>query len=449
MKSWLTENIILKLSDKVKGHEVYRFYNEFRETLNLSRNEIEELQTKKLKKLVEYAYINVPFYKQRFIDNKITPGNIKSLDDLQKLPPLTRTELQQNWQNLISTKYSITNLYKGSSSGSTGIPVIYYHDSRGISAGQAAGFLGWSLTGWKLGLKGLHIWGNPTTVKNEWGRTSSKFKAFLFNHHKFPAYKLTDEKEFRELAELIRNKNYDYIDGYTNAIYLLSDYVKANKLLGQDKLKLVLTTAENLQDFQRDSINKYLGPVYDNYGCGEINGIASQCNRCGKYHILDPHVYVEFGTVVDDEGGRELLITDLDNYAFPLIRYKNDDVAIKIDEKEIECNIKYSRILKISGRHTDIIRFPGGGTLSVPSFFGSMLLKKLKGIKQYQVIREEENLLTILFVKTNDFSEVDLGLIMESLDEYLNGKMKYNIRFVDKIDVSKTGKFKILIDKIK
>ena len=102
---------------------------------------------------------------------------------------------------------------------------------------------------------------------------------------------------------------------------------------------------------------------------------------------------------------------------------------------------------KVSGRQLDIIKLPKGGTLSVPSFFGSMLLKKIKGIKHYQIIREEIDLLTILLVKSSEFSETDLNVINTALHDYLNGKINYRINFVDKINMSQTGKFKLLIDK--
>ena len=228
-------------------------------------------------------------------------------------------------------------------------------------------------------MKGLHIWGNPSTVNNEWKRPSSKLKAKILGHHKFPAYKLTDGKNFHELFELINRHNYDFIDGYTNAIFLFADYLKNNNLKLTSNIKCVLTTAENLQEFQRKTIEETIAPVFDTYGCSEINGIAYECSKCGVYHNIDPHVYVEFGEMIDKEGSRELITTDLDNYAFPLIRYKNDDLGVPYED-DANCSIGFSRLKSVTGRQSDIIQLKDGGTLSVPSFFGSMLLKKIKGI---------------------------------------------------------------------
>lgn len=438
----------LLLFDLIKKQTSLRYLKEFESTKYFSKEELRAYQLIKVKKLLTHAETYSPFYKERLKKVGIEPSNLADLSELTKIPALTRSNLQNHWKDIVSTNHNIEKLTKGSSSGSTGQPVVYYKNSEANSAGQAANYLGWSLSGWKMGSKGLHIWGNPSTVKNEWKRTSSKLKARVFKHHKFPAYKLTDGSNFEELRRLIEKEKYDYIDGYTNAIYLFADYLKRNNLKLNTKIRYVLTTAENLQDFQRGVIEEMIGPVYDAYGCGEINGIAYECHQCNAYHVIDPHVIVEFGDIVDDVGTRELIVTDLDNFAFPLIRYKLDDLAIPQDKNK-PCDIGFSRLKSISGRQSDILKFKDGGTLSVPSFFGSMLLKQIQGLKQYQVERLTENLININFVTTDEFSESDYKKLDEALMEYLNNKIDYKITLVNNIEVSKTGKFKLLVDKTK
>lgn len=438
----------LFLFDILKNRRTIHYLQEFERVKEWSKNEVSEYQFKKLKKLLVHAEANVPFYRRRFAECAFSVNNMLSFEDLKKIPPLTRQDLQNHWNEIIATNYKHKKLSKGSSSGSTGIPVIYYKDNLATSAGQAAHYLGWSLSGWEMSMKGLHVWGNPSTVNNEWKKLSSKFKAKLFSHHKFPAYKLTDETKFLELFELVNNEKYDFIDGYTNAIYLFADYLKRKNLPLQHKVRYVLTTAENLQAFQREIIEEMIAPIYDSYGCSEINGIAYECDMCKAYHVIDPHVYLEFGKIVDDIGSNELLITDLDNFAFPLIRYKNNDLGIPIIGNS-DCKIPFSKLTGITGRQSDIIKFTDGGALSVPSFFGSMLLKQIHGLKQYQIERVSEDLIYVNFVKTRDFTDQDHQKIVSALDEYLNNRINYQIRYLDKIESSSTGKFKLLIDKTK
>lgn len=447
MRMLIAKHIALPLFDYVKGLQVRKYYRFYKETLLWDRRKIEKYQLEKLSKLLKYAYQNVPFYRNRFEENNLTPDSIKTLDDLKKIPPLTRKNLQENLGNLTPINYGLKKCYKGSSSGSTGQPVVYYHDKSGISAGQAANYFGWLLSGWEIGEKGLHIWGNPRVVNVEWKRLSSKLKVKLFNHYKFPAYQLTEKNQFDELISILQKKKFDFLDGYTNALFLLAEYIK-KKNIKIDRFKYILTTGENLQDFQRPIIEEILGPVYDGYGCGEINGVAYECKHCHNYHIIEPRVILEYQTNKEmDDGSMPLLITDLYNLVMPLIRYQNGDMAVPGGKND--CKIKFKTLKSISGRISDIIDLPGGGTLVVPSFFGSMLLKQVDGLLQYQIDKIANNKIIIKLVTCENFKNIDKNKIELSLQEYLKDKIEWQLTFVDEIPLSKSGKFKLLVDKTK
>lgn len=205
--------------DILKNRKTGYFLKEFQKTKQFTKQDIEKYQFDKLKKLLSHASVHVPFYHKRFKEYGFSVENFSNLAQIVQIPPLTRKDLQSHWQEMIATNHDKQNLTKGSSSGSTGHPVFYYKDNISISAGQAANIFGWSLSGWRMNLKGLHIWGNPSTVNHEWKRISSRLKARVFSHHKFPAYKLTDDFQFRLLHNEVEINRYDYLDGYTNAIY--------------------------------------------------------------------------------------------------------------------------------------------------------------------------------------------------------------------------------------
>jgi len=437
----------LLLFDLFKKRKTAYFLKEFKKFKNASPEEVQAYQFEKLKTLLSHAEKNVPFYQKRFKEAGFSVRDMISKDLIASIPPLTRLDLQKHWKEIVATNYDFHKLSKGSSSGSSGRPVFYYKDSIATSAGQAAHLFGWTLSGWDMHTKGLHIWGNPSTVNNEWKRPASKIKAKLFGHHKFPAYKLVDGQKFYELYELIKRNKYKYLDGYTNAIYLFAVYLQRNNLSLNHVVDYVLTTAENLQDFQRQVIHDRIAPVFDSYGCSEINGIAYECQHCRNYHIIDPHVCVEFGESVDENGPQELLITDLDNFAFPLIRYKNDDLGFLLKTDSFNCPVPFSGMAAVAGRQSDIIRLRDGGMLSVPSFFGSMLLKQVKGLKQYQIEKIENDLIVVNLVKSQEFVSEDRQIIESALEQYLTGKIRYRIRYKDRIDSSPTGKFKLVIDR--
>lgn len=439
----MTDRIGLTLFDRLKHTSVRDYYTFYKQTLNWSNDQIKDYQLSKLKRLISHAYSTVPYYQKLFNEHNILPESIKTLEDIKKIPCLSRDDIIKNIEELIPINADLKLVYRGSSSGSTGKPISYFIDNNSASAGKAANYLGWSLAGWKLGDKGLHIWGNPRVVREQWNKLSSKAKEIIFNHYKYPAYRLTDYDQFNELITMLKQKKFIFLDGYTTAIYLLANYVRENDI--NLKVDYILTTAETLQDYQRKIIEGTLGPVYDGYGCSEIEGIAYQCSICNNYHVIDPRVIVEYDHInLGEDGSKEIIVTELDNYIMPFIRYKIGDLAI---EAKNNCEIKYSSIKKITGRTSDIILLPGGGGLVVASFFGAALLRKLNDkIKQYQIVKTQPDKIIVKLSVNDSFIKEDIEQIKEYLIEYLQNKIQFEIQVVDRIDVSKTGKYKLLVD---
>jgi len=448
MRSFLIKNIALPFVDYSKKQMVGKYLDQYFKLLENDPKGIIDYQNKKIQELINHAYNNIKYYNELFNSNKIKPSDIQSKEDLQIIPPLTRDILQTRYDDLIDKKNKYRRIYKGSSSGSTGQAVFYLHDEFGSSAGIAAHYLGWHLAGYRFGDKGLHIWGNPSIVKNVWNKPSSKLKSWVFNHYKFTAYRLTEESSFNDLANLLVKKKFDFIDGYTNAIFLLADYLDKNNIT-LEGVKYVLTTAENLHDYQKELIEKRIGPVFDEFGCGEIMGIAYQNRFHNQYAIVDPHVVVEFETKTKtDDGSHPLIITDLDNRIMPLIRYKNGDMGVPGASVEMP-NLPFSNMASVSGRISDIIDLPNGGRLVIPSFFGSVLLKEVNSIRQYQIEKVSSDKLIVKLVVQGRLSSKDERTLKTALDEYLAGQISYEIKIVDHIPVSANGKFKLLIDKTK
>ena len=443
---FLSYHFVLPLYDIFKGLRIKRDFEALKDISSWKRDDVIALQQDKLKRLLLHAYETCPFYRRRFERSGIKPTDIKEVSDLRKLPPLRRKDIQEFYFEIISKEADITKCYKGSSSGSTGEPVSYIHDRRCSSAGMAALYFGWSLAGWQFGRPYLTIWGNPTCVKEDWGKVSSKIKSWTFKEVKVPAYTLTDEEHFQELFEIVREGGFDYIQGYTNAIYTFSSFlIDHNRRLPH--VTGVLTTAENLLPHQRRVIEEELGPVYDFYGCGEINGVAFQCEARHGYHVMEPHVIVEYGDVIDNVGNRELLITDLDNYAMPLIRYSNGDMGIPGNDKRCPCGLPFSKIRSISGRISDVICTPEGGIFSVPSFLGTGLLKELKGLVRYQVELVEPLSVTINLHVNSEYNNEEESMIVKALTEYIPKSFKWDIKYCEAIKSEPNGKYKLFVDR--
>jgi len=431
----------IKIVDFLKGTEINKYYHFYSKIMNWDRKALEEYQYIKLRQLLHHAYKNVPFYTKRFDENNLTPDSFKSLTDLQKLPPLTRTDMQKCIKELISLNANISKCIKDSSSGSTGQPVIFYHDMLTESTGIASGMVGWSLGGWKNGEKHMYIWGNPSSL-DKWKRPSSKIKKFLLNYERFPAFHLNTEEGFKNLHEKVIHFKPLYLDGYSHSIYKYALYLAKNNL--SYACKGVFTTAEKLYPYQKDLIQKSLGKVHDSYGCSEINGIANECSSQDGYHLLTFHIIFEINS---SRNGPAVTVTDLNNYSFPFIRYQNSDLCMgnKI-YYGCSCGSKLPKIEGILGRESDIVENDNGGFFAVPSFLGGKIFQNIKGVEFHQVIAKKDNSIQVNLVVNQEFQDSDKRVLEKYLAEYLD-TIKWEIKISDSTDilVFQSNKFKIFL----
>lgn len=424
LSKFIAGRIGLPLFDQVKGLQVRKYYSLYKKTLKWERKEIENYQINKLRNLIEYAFENVPFYTTRLKKYNLTPDSINSFMDIKKIPPLSRRDFQESLDLLISKKVNRKNLFKSSSSGTTGIPIVYYKDNFGESADIAAGYLQWFISGWELGAKRIHIWGNPESIQN-WDNLLSKLKRKLLFYKNYPSFLLNNTDNFPMLVELINSYQPDYLDGYTSSLYLLAKYIMDNNIKIHNPRK-VFTTAENLYGYQQNIIEEHLAPVIDCYGFGEINGVAVQCEK-KNYHIIEPRVLVEEENYAN--GKKQILVTDLENLAMPMIRYRVGDLFEGLSQEKCSCGLNYLYFRHIEGRTSELIKLADGRILSPVTLFGGTAFRRVKNVIRHQTIWNGKNLV-FLFEVNNDFLEDEKNELKRILEEALKD---YAVEFELKI----------------
>lgn len=436
----------IKYINLLKGYKVNDYFKLYLSSVYWTRDKVVDYQMKKLKALITYSYKNSDFYRKRIDESGFDLDKFKYPDQLKTIPQLTRDDLRNHLKDIASKEFDLSKCSKSSSSGSTGEPIICYHDKDAIAANRAAMLFIKVLGGYEPGDRWINIWGNPRTVNIEWQKHGNSIKKLFLNEIRFPAYILNNKKQYYTLYNTIMETKPEYIHGYANAIFLFSKYLEEKK----EKInfiKGVFTTAENLHDFQRNKIQSFLGSVYDHYSSSETNGIAAQTIYDSYYSILDLHVYVEFGDIIGSgTNSRKILITDLDNMVLPFIKYENGDLAVPLKENHYQSSeLNFSKFISIDGRTSDLITLPDGGNLVIPSFFGSRLLRDVEGIKQYQV-KKIKNKIVINLLIDNQFNTESEKLIKENLNAYIPPEMNYELVFNQEIVYSDNGKFKLFID---
>ena len=373
----------LRILDLAKHTTINPFYESYMKMLHWDRERAVKFRDQRVQELITHAYSHVPYYRNLMQQHGITPAQIQTAADLQLVPVLDKEIIRANQQSLLADNVSKEKLHQSSSSGTTGVPVTYYHDDRGISAGIASGYALWSMSGWKPGDRHVHIWGNTSSIKR-WNTWSSRMKNKLVNQKNVPSFFLDNPDQLRSVSEEIRKFNPSTIEGYSTAVYTLAQYFRETKQ-NIPGLKQVFTTAENLEDYQRTLIEDVLAPASDLYGCGEIMGIAARPVNDERYYIFEPHVVIETADSGID-GMKDILVTDLDNYGMPFIRYKVGDMIDDIYQPDASSVYPLPHFKKIMGRTSDVITLPGGKRFHPVNIFGGTLFRKFPGITRHKVI---------------------------------------------------------------
>lgn len=428
--------IKLKLLDLAKKSKINRWYDFFLATLQWERRQLEEYQNARLRKLLQYAYDNIEFYRMGMQERNVLPSQVNSFRDLERLPMIHRDDIRANGNKLTPVAIELSKCHKGTSSGTTGVPITYYHDVTGESAGMAAGYVLWSMSGWRFGKRNVHIWGNATSIQR-WATWSSRAKNVLIRQLNIPSIWLDDPEGIEDVSRKIMKFDPISIEGYPGAIYTLAQHCQ-KKGYSLPSLKQVLTTAENLESYQRSLIEKVFAPTGDLYGSGEVLGIATRPIADDKYYVFDPHVIVE---AVDSwiPGTKDVVVTDLDNYAMPLIRYRIGDMIDDLHLPEKGSQYPFSYFNRIIGRNSDIVDLPNGKRFHPINIFGGTLFRKYPEIVRHKVIWNGK-LLKILFetVKPVNAKGIETD-IKELLSVY---EVPFMIKYVDQILPATNGKYK-------
>lgn len=428
--------LLLKLSGKFRP-DVLSAYSILKKSRSCTLDEVNEFSRKRLKKLIIHSYESVPYYRQLFDDNGINPREFK-IADFKRIPVLTKDIFRKEHNRLIATNVKGKIMLK--TGGSTGEPLRVYKDINCRAEDIASQYLAMEFSGYKfLEDKFVFFIGGSLGIDKE-HNIARKMGDFIFNRITFPAFGLTKDNIGYYYRKIL-NKKCRYIFAYSSILYNFASYAAQKNLsFKKGDLKGVFSTAEILYPERREFIENVLKcKVYDFYGSVEVNCIASQCwNQ--NYHILSDCVYLE----TDDEN---LIITDLKNYAQPIIRYKNADrVTQGARHEKCECGLPYPLINKVMGRTGDLIYKTNREVIS-NSFFPH-LFARLKSFQSFQIVQKTYDSLNLNLIKSDSFIIEEEELLISKLKEYMGENMQIVVNYVNEIPLTKSGKLRIVISEI-
>jgi phenylacetate-CoA ligase len=384
----------------------------------------------KLKKLIARCYENVPYYRAIMNERCIQPKDIRCVADLSKLPLLTREIARMNRKELLSRNTVAMSVSWGKTGGTTGEPMQICRNEECSAWGNMCHERGLGWGGLTADKPRIKLFGGSLGIDRM--KFASRFGSIFRRDLFLPAFELRADTA-AVFIDKIRRSGCNYLIGYTSAIFNLAKFV--DELNQKVRFHAVFPTAELLLPEWEELIRKvFQCHVLPYYGCGEINSLGYCHPESSYYLIQEEHVIIE---VMQRDGTAELcgdgrfVITDLDNYAMPLIRYVNGDAG-KVAASS-NGHIPFSRIERLDGRYNSFLMTDAGDLIS--GAMGPHILRLFPSVKTYRIVQEERLRIVISVVPKEDFSEKDRFLITDLFSKHLGSRMKIIIETVPSITV--------------
>ncbi len=404
----------------------------------LSAKDIKDLQSRKLVDLLNHARKHSPYFRN-------FPA-INGMDEITQLPLMTKDIIRANVDAIKANNYVEGELKKNSTSGSSGDALHFFSDQKLDHLRQAIAMRGNYWAGYTFVEPLLLLWGSVADVnKAKQLKTRLAHSPLLFNQKTLSSFEMT-EADMRCHVKEINAFKPTLLVGYPSSLDAFSDF------LIKEKIKIhtpngIITSGETLFEPQRIQIEQAFGcKVMNRYGTREVGNIASECMHQNGLHVHQDHVIVE---VLNEhqqpckpgELG-ELVITDLNNLGFPIIRYRIGDLGV-LSEKPCSCGRPFQLLERVEGRVFDLIVGTNGNR--VPGNYFTLYLRKIPGVDQFQVIQKMDLSMRVLLIVNDQFTEEGKAKIISGLREKLGSELQLSIEEVDRIAPSSSGKHRWVV----
>jgi len=415
------------------------------ETQYLDYDSLRKMQFGKLTQLLNHAYQNVPFYREKYDSVGVKPGDIRSWEEFYSLPLVTKEDIRSRTKDFLSQNPR-QSAFAVRTGGSTGKPMLYYMDQQAAAASHVDMIRSRRWWGIELGDREVKFWGHGASFAPGLKGVVQKkiirpFTDTIMNRQTLSAYNMSSDS-MMDYWKFIQAYHPQYIVGYASTLYVFAHFLREMGINGKKiGLKACVSAAEILYDWQRMEIEEVFGcAVANEYGATEVGIIGYGC-PCGAIHTMDEHVIVEVVKKSPEDEFGDVLITHFENWYSPLIRYNLEDVAIRENDKT-PCihGIGLSRLKKVLGRQHDLIRLSDGRV--VHGEFFTHIFDHLKGVEQFQVVQKQPDFFEIAIVPVSEkLTSEQEGYIRSMVFKHL-GKVEVRLNYQSWIEKEDSAKFR-------
>ncbi len=450
MYASVVRKVVIPLYDFATGNPTREFMRKLEQSQWFSLEEIRKIQEKRLRSLVKHAYETVPYYHRMFRKNELTLNDVRTIDDLTKLPILKREDIRKGFEtrSIISSMYEQKVRKRGFkvTGGSTGEPIRFYTTRENRRWATAARYLGWKWAGFEVGDKfaqvfGLHL--DRPMLQSFKGRIEGRLKRRIA----LDAYQMS-ETAIEQFVQKIKEFKPKALYGNATSVANLAKYIN-DKRIESIPLKSVFIDSMSLFDHEVEMIERVFDcDVWWQYHNRENGTFASECSEHNGYHLFSQIFIFEFiqgdEKVSAGETG-SIVVTDLTNYAMPFVRYEVGDLGVMSDDS-CTCRRGMPLMTKLLGRTMEILVSANGDFIVAP-FFGRLEhVFGARDIKQYQIVQETLSRIVVKIVPGITYTDEDTSIVRKAMRS-LMGDLEIEVELVNSIAQSRSGKRQVIIRK--
>jgi phenylacetate-CoA ligase len=409
----------------------------------MEKEELKKLQTRKLKALLMHAYENVPYYHKILRNSGFRPANFNRLEDMQKIPILKRSSLRLKPEELLAQNLKKRQLVACTTSGTTARPLRFYLSKAEIPWHAAAELRGYGWAGYRHGDKYVYV--RRVRPGDVLTRPLERLRRLVLRCKLLNTLNLS-EKALASLGSTMEKFKPDYVLGATSSTNILATFLLQN---GTHDIhpRGVFTYGQMLfPHYKRAIENAFNCRVYDRYGSTEVPQIASQCGNHEGHHVADENVLVEIekdgeAAALGEEG--KVLITSLNGYATPFIRYDIGDTGRMLRD-ECPCGRKLSLFSPVGRDYEWFVHSDGTFTL----FMNVRTVFEDLPIKDFQIVQQAYDEIVIKIVPTQRYKQAHTDFILKNITYQIADIANVSVELVDSLPLTGFGKMRHFFSKI-
>jgi phenylacetate-CoA ligase len=435
----LVANALFPLHEWLKGHSSVERRRELEVSQWWPRDRLRAYQLQRVRAFVTHLAQRVPYYRDLFNEHDVRAEEIGSLDDLARIPFLTKPIIRANLERLKAEGAGPLKRYN--TGGSSGEPLIFFMGKDRISHDVAAK---WRATRWwgvDIGDRELVVWGSPVELKAQDRLRSLRDR--LFRSELLPAFEMSASNLDR-FVDRIRAVRPAMLFGYPSSLSLIAAHAeKGGVRLDDLGIRVAFVTSERLYDHQRATIERVFGcRVANGYGGRDAGFIAHEC-PAGGMHISAEDIIVE---IVDREGrpvapgeAGEIVVTHLATGDFPFLRYRTGDVGV-LSDAHCPCGRGLPLLAEVQGRSTDFVVAADGTVMHGLALI--YVVRDLPGIERFKIVQESLQRTRVLLVPGAGYAPQTAERIRVGLRQRLGANVTVDVETVSDIPAERSGKYR-------